>query len=288
MSALPHLPAPVALEEQRGQSLPSLIAIMQLLLSEDGCPWDREQTLASLKPYVLEEACEVMDAIDSGDPAQLCDELGDLTLQIVFLAELARKVGAFGPDDVVRAIAAKLIRRHPHVFGEVRVSSSGEVARNWEAIKHEEKRERPLLGGVPRSLPALLRATRVSERVARVGFDWPNRAGSRAKVAEEIEELDEALSKAEKSAVEHELGDLLFALVNLARHAGVDAEAALQQATDRFTRRFENVERGVKARHGDWPRGTKGEPTRGIALDELDGYWEEAKQHERAQQGSSA
>ncbi len=279
------VPLPRPIPEQRGETFPTLVAIMNRLLAEDGCPWDREQTLESLRPFVLEEACEVIDAIDAGEPSSICDELGDLTLQVVFIAELARRAGHFGPDDVVRAIADKLVRRHPHVFGEVQVSGSEEVIENWDAIKRTEKSARPLLDGIPRSLPALLRATRVSATVGRVGFDWPDPVGSRAKVSEELAELDEALEEGDTERIEHELGDLLFAAVNLARHAGVDPERALRRTADRFCERFGVVERRVRERYGDWPRDEKGKPTRGVELGELDGYWEEAKQLERAGRG---
>lgn len=275
-----EIPEPLPLAEQRGQSFPRLVEVMQRLLAPDGCPWDREQTFASLKRYVLEEACEVMDAIDAGDSSDLQEELGDLALQIVFLAELGRAQGSFGPDDAIRSIIEKLVRRHPHVFGDVEVSGSEEVLQNWEAIKAEEKAERPLLGGVPRSLPALYRAQRTSDKVSRVGFDWPNAAGSRQKVAEELGELDEAIAGGDRARVEAELGDLLFALVNLARHQGIDAEMALRKTTDRFTRRFDHVERRVKQQHGGWPRRDDGKPGPGLPLEELDGYWEEAKRTE--------
>src|SRR5262245_47247454 len=162
---------------------------MQRLLAPDGCPWDREQTPESLRRYVLEEACEVIDAIDQRDDELLEEELGDLLLQVVFLSELGRLRGAFGPDDVVRGICEKLVRRHPHVFGEAEVSNPQEVARQWEAIKATERATpRALLGAVPRSLPPLERAKRLSERVSRVGFDWPDASGSRAKVQEELGE----------------------------------------------------------------------------------------------------
>jgi len=275
-----EIPEPLPLAEQRGQSFPRLVEVMQRLLAPDGCPWDREQTFASLKRYVLEEACEVMDAIDAGDSSDLQEELGDLALQVVFLAELGRAQGSFGPDDAIRSIIEKLVRRHPHVFGDVEVSGSEEVLQNWEAIKAEEKAERPLLGGVPRSLPALYRAQRTSDKVSRVGFDWPNAAGSRQKVAEELGELDEAIAGGDRARVEAELGELLFALVNLARHQGIDAEMALRKTTDRFTRRFDHVERRVKQQHGGWPRRDDGKPGPGLPLEELDGYWEEAKRSE--------
>jgi tetrapyrrole methylase family protein/MazG family protein/ATP diphosphatase len=269
------------LSEQRGQSYPSLVAIMQRLLGEGGCPWDREQSMESLRRYVLEEACEVIDAVDEGDRGHLREELGDLALQVVFLGELARREGAFGPDDVVRGIVEKLVRRHPHVFADTAVSGSEEVLHNWELIKAQEKSERALLDGVPRSLSALYRAQSMSEKVSRVGFDWPDGRGSRGKVSEELSELDEAISQGSPERVEAELGDLLFALVNLARHSGIDAETALRKTADRFAARFGHVERRVKERHGGWPRSADGKPTSGLALEELDGYWEEAKRSER-------
>jgi tetrapyrrole methylase family protein/MazG family protein/ATP diphosphatase len=274
-----HFDVPNALElsEQQGQTFPRLVELMQRLLAPDGCPWDREQTPESIKRYVLEEACEVIDAIEGGDPSELCEELGDLALQVVFLAELARRQGWFGPDDVVRRIVAKLVRRHPHVFGEVEVRDSADVLRNWEAIKVSEKEGRGLLDGVPRSLPALHRAQRMSEKVSRVGFDWPDGRGSRDKVTEEVRELDEAIATGDPARVEHELGDLLFALVNLARHQRIDAETALRKASERFRVRFEHVEARVREAHGGWPAGRDGKPGRGLPLEELDGYWEEAK-----------
>jgi tetrapyrrole methylase family protein/MazG family protein/ATP diphosphatase len=268
------------LDEQRGHTFPSLVALMQRLLAPDGCPWDREQDFRSLRRYVLEEACEVIDAIDSDDREHLKEELGDLALQVVFLSELARDEGSFGPDDVVRGIVDKLVRRHPHVFDNVEVSGSDEVLRNWETIKANEKKDRPLLDGVPRSLPALYRAQRIGDKVSRVGFDWPDGRGSRAKVAEELDELDEALEGGDKARVEHELGDLLFALVNLARHHGVDAEMALRATADRFSARFGHVEQRVKECHGGWPRGKDGKPSGGVPLEEMDGYWDEAKKLE--------
>ncbi|HEY6557579.1 MAG TPA: nucleoside triphosphate pyrophosphohydrolase [Polyangiaceae bacterium] len=275
-----EIPEPRPLAEQSGATYPSLVSLMQRLLAEDGCPWDREQNFASLRRYVLEEACEVIDAIDGGDPAELKDELGDLALQVVFLGELARRERSFGPDDVIRSIIEKLVRRHPHVFGDVQVSGAEEVLQNWEAIKAREKQGRGLLEGVPRSLPALYRAQRMSDKVSRVGFDWPNAQGSRAKVSEELAELDEAAAAADPVAVEHELGDVLFALVNWARHHGVDAEMALRKTGDRFARRFGHVEARVRERHGAWPVAEDGKPGKGVALAELDEYWNEAKEQE--------
>ncbi len=271
------LPSRTPLEAQSGRSLERLVALMRRLLAEDGCPWDRAQTLASLRPYVLEEACEVIDAIDEGDLVHLCEELGDLLLQIVFQAELARRAGAFGPDDVIRGICEKLVRRHPHVFGDLAVEGADEVVANWQAIKATERGPRGLLEGVPRSLPALERARRLSERAARVGFDWPDGRGSREKVAEELGELDAAIASGSQESSEQELGDVLFALVNLARHLGLDPERALRGTADKFAERFAHVEARVRERHGDWPRGDDGAASRALPLSELDGYWEEAK-----------
>jgi tetrapyrrole methylase family protein/MazG family protein/ATP diphosphatase len=268
------------LAEQKGEAYVRLVEIMQRLLAPDGCPWDREQTPATLRRYVIEEACEVIDAIDAGDTASLCEELGDLLLQVVFLGELMRMEGKFGPDDVVRAIADKLVRRHPHVFADVEVSGSGDVLKNWEKIKAEEKKDRGLLESVPRSLPALTRAQRVGEKVERVGFDWPDARGSRAKVAEEMGELDRAIAEGDKARIEAELGDVLFALVNLARHVDVDAEGALRGTIGKFQRRFDHVEARVKEKHGGWAAPTGAGPNGKLPLEALDRYWEEAKQKE--------
>ena len=222
----------------------------------------------------------MIDAIDAKDFALLKEELGDLALQVVFLGELAQREGRFGPDDVVQGIVEKLVRRHPHVFADESVENSDEVLRNWERIKAAEKRDRGVLDGVPRSMPALQRAQRMGEKVSRVGFDWPDARGSREKVAEELAELDAAMAEGDSDRVEAELGDVLFALVNLARHRGVDAETALRRTSDKFARRFSHVERRVKEVHGGWPRGADEKPTRGLSLEELDGYWDEAKRGE--------
>jgi MazG family protein len=270
------------LADQQGRTFPRLVELMQRLLAPDGCPWDREQTFASLRRYVVEEACEVVDAIDDGDRGELRAELGDLLLQVVFQAELARAEGSFGPDDVVAGICDKLVRRHPHVFGDAHADTAAEVLQNWERIKAKERRDKPnrgVLAGVPRSLPALTRAQRVGEKVARVGFDWPDARGSRGKVGEELGELDAAIASGDKDRVEAELGDVIFALVNLARHVDVDAEGALRRTIDEFTRRFDHVEARVHDKHGGWPTSTADDR---LTLEELDGYWEEAKRGEGA------
>jgi len=274
------LPSSPPIAEQQGSLYVALVAIMRRLLAPDGCPWDREQDYASLRRYVLEEACEVIDAIDAGDMQGLKEELGDLALQVVFLGELARREGHFGPDDVIAGIVEKLVRRHPHVFAAEKADTAEEVLTNWELIKAAEKAERGVLDGVPRALPALQRAERIGDKVSRVGFDWPDGHGSREKVNEELKELDQAIAEGKKARIEAEFGDLLFALVNLARHEGIDPEAALRGTADRFARRFAHVERRVKEVHGGWPRGADGRAGAGIALDVLDGYWNEAKQGE--------
>lgn len=276
-----HTPRPVPpLEDQDGTTVTRLVGVMQRLLAPDGCPWDREQSYETLTRYVLEEACEVIDAIESGDRNALREELGDLLLQVVFQAELARREKAFAIDDVVAGIVEKLVVRHPHVFEQasgagpsVSAGSADEVLRNWEKIKAKEKRDRGILAGVPRSLPALVRAQRIGEKVERVGFDWEDARGSRAKVEEEVRELDRAIANGEASAIEEEMGDVFFALVNLSRHVGVDAERSLRRTIDKFTRRFAHVEARVKEVHGGW--GAAGEET--LPLEVLDRYWEEAK-----------
>jgi len=256
------------LPEQKGQSLPQLVEIMQRLLAPDGCPWDREQTFESLRPYVVEEAHEVVDAIDRGAPEELREELGDLLLQIVFQAELARAQGWFGPDDVVRAICEKMVRRHPHVFGDQKVSGSAEVLARWEQIKAQEKAGRGVLDGVPKALPALLRAARMGEKAGRVGFDWPDPPAARAKVDEELAELDVALRDGDRERIEQELGDVLFALVSVARKLDVDPEAALRGTLDRFGQRVRWVEKHAKE---------QGQDLAALDADALDGLWQRAK-----------
>jgi tetrapyrrole methylase family protein/MazG family protein len=245
---------------------------MERLRGEGGCPWDREQTPQSLLPYLIEEAYEVKEAVEEGDVAGLREELGDLMLQVVFHAQLADEAGQFRIDDVLTAICEKLIGRHPHVFGEVEVSSSAEVLDNWEQIKLDEKRERETrpsrLGGVPKELPALLRAHRVQEKAARVGFDWDRIADVFNKVREEIDELESAAAHGATDRVGAELGDLLFALVNVARFLKVQSELALHGTIERFIQRFTHIEqRAVE----------QGRSLDDMTLAEMDALWEEAK-----------
>jgi tetrapyrrole methylase family protein/MazG family protein/ATP diphosphatase len=265
-------PRPIPkLEEQDGATLVRLVGVMRRLLAPNGCPWDREQSLETLRKYALEEACEVIDAIDSGNRDALREELGDLLLQVVFQAELLRKEGKFAIDDVIAGIVEKLVTRHPHVFGDVKADTADEVLTNWEKLKAKEKQGRGILAGVPRSLPALVRAQRIGEKVSRVGFDWADSRGSFDKVREEIAELERAIASGDAKAKEEELGDALFALVNLARHMNVDAEGALRGTIDKFMKRFSHVEERVKENHGGFGEAGK------LPLETLDTYWEEAK-----------
>lgn len=249
---------------------------MRRLLAPDGCPWDHEQTYRTIRKYVLEEAAEVVDAIDRDDFDELAAELGDLLLQVVFLTELAQREGRFAHDDVIAGIVDKLVRRHPHVFEDVSAEDAAAALANWEQIKAAERKKKGdgtegLLDSVPRSLPSLVRAQRLGEKASTMGFDWPNVAGPRRKIAEELEELENAGD--DPARLEHELGDVLFAVVNLARHHGVDADLALVSANDRFHRRFAAVEQRVDERHGGFSAGK-------VPLADLEAYWEEAKAHE--------
>jgi tetrapyrrole methylase family protein/MazG family protein/ATP diphosphatase len=275
-----HAPRPVPpLELQDGSTLARLVAVMRRLLAPDGCPWDREQSFETLRKYVLEEACEVIDAIEGGDRKALREELGDLILQVVFQSELARREGSFAIDDVIASIIEKLVHRHPHVFGDLDAKTADEVLRNWEKIKAREKKDRGILAGVPRSLPALVRAQRIGEKVQRVGFDWPDARGSRDKVKEELGELDRAIATGDERKIEEEMGDVLFALVNLSRHVKVDAEGSLRRTIDKFTKRFDHVEKRVKENHGGW--GGPGGEQPNLPLAVLDRYWDEAKAGEK-------
>ncbi len=218
-----------------------------------GCPWDLQQDFRSIAPHTLEEAYEVADAIERGDLDALRDELGDLMFQVIFHSQLASERGAFGFDDVVDAICDKLTRRHPHVFGAVPVANAAEQTRVWESLKAEERKAlgqgTGALDGVPMALPALSRARKLGRRAADAGFDWPDAAGPRAKIDEELAELDRVVEGDRNSArVEAELGDLLFSVVNLARHLDIDAEAALRRTNDRFARRYAHLEQALAVR----------------------------------------
>lgn len=235
-----------------------------------GCPWDLEQTFDTIGSYTLEEAFEVVDAIARQDMTGLKDELGDLLLQVVYHARMAEEEGTFGFDDVVAAICDKMIRRHPHVFADGQIDDSTSQMEAWEALKDTEKDESPesVLDGVPVALPALMRSLKLGRRAARVGFDWPDGAGARAKLDEELAELDEAVRGGDTEAIAAEMGDALFALVNVCRHLDIEPEACLRGANVRFETRFRDVERSVRSAGGDWKR---------YEIDELEALWQEAK-----------
>jgi len=255
-----------------------LIEIMARLRAPGGCPWDREQTFDTIKPYLLEETYEVMDAIDARDWPGLAEELGDLLLQVVFFAQMASEAGYFEVADSVEAINSKLIRRHPHVFGEGNAKTASDVVRRWDEIKAEEKKAKGaakpagLLSGVPRSLPALVEAQQISSKAARSGFDWPSINDVFVKLHEELAELDAARAEGSHPEIESEIGDLLFTVVNIARFLKVDPEQALRGSNARFRRRFGQVEEGL-AQHG--------KTTSDASLDEMEELWQRAKQAER-------
>lgn len=250
-----------------------LVDVMRTLREPGGCPWDREQTHASIRSNMIEEVYEYLEAVDADDTAGMREELGDVLMQIVFHARMAEEAGRFDLQDVIDEVVDKLIRRHPHVFGETQVQGSDDVLRNWEAIKKEEKTERKhILDGVTQGLPALLRAYKMQGKAAKVGFDWPDSEGVWAKVQEELGELREALASGDAQAAENELGDVLFAVVNYARHHKIEPEVALNGTNNRFANRFNYVERQVEA---------SGRPWNYFTLDELDKFWDEAKKREK-------
>jgi MazG family protein len=260
---------------ERQHPFDALRALCARLRSPGGCPWDREQTLESLRAYLIEETYEVVDAIDGGDPRALGVELGDLLFHIIFASRIAEERGWFDVADVCRGIHAKMVHRHPHVFGELEVSTAAEVVQNWEAIKRRELPGKGALAGVPRQLPALLKAFRVTEKAAALGFDWERVNDVVAKLEEEVAELAEELggerTEATDRRVREELGDVLFVMANLARQLGIDPEAALQGANDKFARRFSAMETLAEER---------GVSLRALDLAQLDGLWEEVKRAE--------
>ena len=260
--------------ESTGELFVALVEIMARLRGENGCPWDREQTSESIKPYLVEETYEVLEAIDEQDPVKLREELGDLVLQIVFHAQMAEEAGLFTIADVLTGINDKLVRRHPHVFGDVKAETAQEVLFNWEQIKKAERQQAKgqasLLDGVPRELPALLRAHRLQEKASRVGFDWKEAREVLQKVEEEFGELRSAMEGQAPEQVEAELGDLLFALVNLSRFLAVNPEEALRKTISRFIARFRYIEEELSRR---------GRSLRQATLQEMDALWAEAKTH---------
>ncbi len=265
--------------DEAGAKFAELLRVMARLRAPDGCPWDRKQTFQSIKPYLLEETYEVMDAIDAEDWAGLAEELGDLLLQPVFFAEMANEQSLFSISDSLDAINQKLIRRHPHVFGDASAETPEDVKRRWDEIKQQEKAEggkiadAPLLDGVPRSLPALVEAEKISQKAAGAGFEWPDISGVLEKLQEEAAELASARGNAKPMEIEHEVGDLLFTVVNLARFLKVDPEQALRKTSARFRRRFGFVEGEIAGAGGELA---------GTPLERMEELWEEAKRRERA------
>jgi len=260
-----------------------LVRIMQRLQEPGGCPWDLEQTHESLKPYMVEEAYEALDAIDSGDPKALAEELGDVLLQVVFHSVLSARNGGFNVDDVAAGAATKMVRRHPHVFGEYEAKTAADVLQNWERLKAAERQQKAaegaegtdsgetpkgLLSGVPRHLPALLRAQRMQEKAARVGFDWKEALPVLDKVEEEIRELREAIQGDHKAMASDEFGDIIFSLVNLARFLEIDAEESTRQTCEKFQWRFEHIEAAARK---------QGRTVEQMSVDEMEAEWERAK-----------
>ncbi len=264
--------------EEAGQKFSELVEIMERLRAPGGCPWDRKQTFASIKPYLLEEAYEVMDAIDAEDWPGLQEELGDLLLQPVFFAEMAREAARFTIADSLDAIIQKLIRRHPHVFGDALAETAEDVKVRWDEIKRSEKAgrgaaaETSLLDGVPRTLPALVEADKIGRKAAEVGFEWADIEGVLEKLKEEAAELAEARREQDAKHIEHEIGDLLFNLVNLARYLKVDPEQALRQTNARFRSRFAHIEREIQQ---------NGSTLKASSLEQMDELWQKAKNLEK-------
>ena len=259
--------------QSAGSKFERLVEIMRRLRAPDGCPWDREQTPASLRPFVLEETYEVLEAIESGTPAQLCEELGDFLFEAVFLAQMSEESGDFTVGDAIDAICDKLVRRHPHVFGEGSAETAGDVKRIWGEVKSAEKKEKgreevDLLGSVPRALPALMEAQQIASRAAGVGFDWENPDQVLEKLNEELAEFDQARRNASQAELEDEMGDMLFVLVNLARFVKVDPEQALRKANAKFRRRFGYIERKLAER---------GSSLKDSNIQEMEALWQEAK-----------
>ena len=256
------------------EKIEKLLEVMRTLRGENGCPWDREQTIQSLRPYIIEEVFETVEALDEFDRdkpetlAELKKELGDLLLQVVFVSQIASEEGLFDFEEVAEAITAKLIMRHPHVFGDEKVKNSAEVLTNWNLIKKNKESRRHLLDGIPKSMPSVLLAQRYTSRAATVGFDWENADGTLKKIEEEKAELSEALAEGDRDHIEEEFGDLMFAVVNYGRKLGLDSEKALKRCTEKFKARFDEMENIDP----DFVEGGK-------PLEELEELWRKAKEN---------
>jgi tetrapyrrole methylase family protein/MazG family protein len=252
-----------------------LLKIMTMLRAPNGCPWDREQNHKSLKRYLIEEAYEVLEAIDEESPPKLCDELGDLLLQVVFHSQIAKENGQFDFGDVVHGVSAKMINRHRHVFGDEEAETSDDVMTIWEKVKKEEKglkTQTQVLKEVPGNLPALMRSFKVQQKAAQVGFDWDDIKDAMLKIKEEFGELEQAYKDKNEANIEEELGDLLFAVVNVSRFLKVQPELALTATVNKFIRRFEFVERSATE---------QGKQLTDMSLSEMDAFWDESKKIER-------
>jgi MazG family protein len=258
-----------------GTRFDTLLSLMAKLREDGGCPWDREQTRASLKPYLIEEAYEVLQAIDEADVDHLAEELGDVLFQVVFHCQVASEAGEFTMADVLERLTEKMTRRHPHVFGGSAVADATQALAQWERIKREESgrdgKPRSAVDGVPATLPALLRAQRLQVKAGRVGFDWPRWEDAWGKLREELAEMDEELQRGASERIREELGDVLFSIVNVARLQGIDAEDCLRQAADKFTRRFTEVEADMRA---------GGRTVSEATAEDLDNAWEAVKARE--------
>lgn len=252
-----------------GTKFEALIEIMNRLRGPNGCPWDQKQTMESLQPYLIEEAYECLDAMERNQRDEQCDELGDLLLQIVFQSRIASEEGSFVIDDVIQAITDKMIRRHPHVFGDASAENSDEVLTQWEQIKRQEKgdEKRSIVAGIPVSAPALQRAARLGEKVSRVGLDWSGTVAVREKIDEELNELEEAVTQNNRKRIEEELGDVLFTVAQLARHLHIEPEGALRGATRKFTQRIEHIEKQLEDRNITWEQ-----------VPDVEAMWTQAKE----------
>jgi tetrapyrrole methylase family protein/MazG family protein len=263
--------------ERKHAEIEKLVSLVERLRGGNGCPWDKEQTRETLKPMLIEEAFEVLDALDTDDPVELKEELGDLLFQIVFHAQIAREKGEFDLADVIDRSHEKMVRRHPHIFGDADLRTAGDVLKNWEDIKAAEKgvqsasradSERSLLDGIPKKLPALHRAHQMTAKASRVGFDWLHLRDILSKMTEEATELMEAHSRADTEEIADEVGDLLFVAANVARFLGIDPETALGRSNRKFERRFRYMESAIKR---------QGRELKDASLEEMDALWEEAK-----------
>ena len=252
------------------QNFDDLVSLFARLRAPGGCPWDRAQSHKTLKPYLIEEAYEVVEAIEEDDPAKLTEELGDLLGQIIFHSQIADERERFDIQDVISGQLEKMTRRHPHIFGQAQARNAAEVLLNWEEIKYREKRkDRPsALDGVPKHLPALLKAHRIQDKASRLGFDWEHIDGAFAKLEEELEEFSRAYAGGRKREIKNELGDILFTLVNLSRFLEIDPEDALRQTTDKFTRRFQYIEKSLKRDQQSF---------REVSLEEMEALWQQSK-----------